>query len=138
MALEILERVEYEQYNTEDLNAWRKDKFYELRANPAYDQLPYIMLLVKIDGKVGEPDREHMELLEEIYDRALAYLMQEYSSNGSFDIFLMEDALQTSILLKKEAEFLEKTMDMESYYAILQEDNGCFRADKRSESNILP
>ena len=47
--------------------------------------------------------------------------------------------METSILLDKSAEFIDKTIYMAGYYSFLQNENdGCFGADSQSESNILP
>lgn len=139
MALEILTRVGSEEYDKERVTAWIESKFYELKENPTYEQLPYIMLLVKIDNTIGKDDTEHKKLLEVIYKSSLDYLELSYSEYNCFDVFFMNDVLETSILLGKSDEFIAKTKYMASYYSVLQKDEGgCFGADGESESNILP
>lgn len=139
MALDILRQVEYEKYDEEKLNTWIKNKFEALKSSTNYNELPYIMLLVKIDNIIGYTGNEHMELLAKYYDLSLDYLKADYDENKSFDIFFMNDVLETSILLDRSASFLDETVYMINYYSSLQDDNdGCFGADKQSLSNILP
>ncbi len=138
MALNVLEYLKIDITDKINLEKWIDIEFDKINDKKiSVENLPYILLIVKIDNLLNSSKEEHINLLSNYYKSSVDYIKDGYIRNKEVNIIFMNDILESSIVLGKASDYCREIDTIIKSFSGIQNNDGCFCIDK-NESNILP